>query len=195
MWKRLLHLRCIIKVQTGVLRRPVGVCLFLSVREMELRKVHFDASYQPGEIEFVDVRQNGPLVVKGTAELVGTTQEIWVRGSLQVVIESDCDRCLEIARFPIDTVFDLFYRPEDDEREETAIDTGESEIAFYEGGGLDLKDIIREQVLLALPMQRVCAEACKGICSICGQNRNVKDCGCEVRLADDRWAALKNLKQ
>ena len=49
------------------------------------------------------------------------------------------------------------------EEEEVKIDAGEAEIGFYEDG-LELEDILREQVLLALPMQRVCSEACKGIC-------------------------------
>jgi uncharacterized protein len=171
--------------------------VFLSVRDMELRKVRFDASYAAGEIEFLEPKlwQAGPLKVEGSAELMGATQEIRVRGHVSVRMEAECDRCLETASFPLDADFDLFYRPdtEDGEGEEVEIDEGESEVGFYEGGGLELKDILREQVLLSLPMQRVCREACQGICPVCGQNRNQVQCGCQIRLADDRWAALKNL--
>jgi uncharacterized protein len=42
-------------------------------------------------------------------------------------------------------------------------------------------------------MQRVCSDACKGICPVCGQNRNQVECGCSAKQVDDRWAALKNL--
>ena len=78
---------------------------------------------------------------------------------------------------------------------EEAIDEGESEIGFYENGGMELEDILREQILLALPMQRVCSDACKGICPICGKNRNEIACDCENgKVGDDRWAAFRNLE-
>jgi len=49
--------------------------------------------------------------------------------------------------------------------------------------------------MLALPMQRVCSEVCKGICPVCGRNRNEVDCDCKVETTDDRWsAALRNLE-
>jgi len=171
--------------------------MFLSKREMELRKLWFETAYPPGEIEFLDgqLRQASPLEVNGTAELLGATEEIRLRGRLAVRIESECDRCLGTARFPIDTDFDLFYRPEGTgiRSGEMELEPGETEIAYYSGDGLELNDILREQVLLALPMQRVCREDCKGICPVCGKDRNEADCGCTIEPADDRWAALKNL--
>ena len=87
------------------------------------------------------------------------------------------------ASFPIDAPFDLFYRPwteAAEEGEEAAIDEGEAEMGFYELPGLELEDIIREQLLLQLPMQRVCSAECKGICPICGANRNEVACKCEA---------------
>jgi uncharacterized protein len=67
-------------------------------------------------------------------------------------------------------------------------------MGFYEGDGLELNDVLREEILLALPMQRVCREDCKGICPVCGQNRNQNECRCHTETVDDRWAALKQLK-
>ena len=61
------------------------------------------------------------------------------------------------ARFPIDSDFALYYRPvAEGYGEEKQIDTGEAEMGFYEGDGMELNDVLREFVLLALPMQRVC---------------------------------------
>jgi uncharacterized protein len=161
----------------------------------------FDVAIPPGKIEFVEkLRQVSDLEAAGTAELLNNTLgEIRVRGRLKVMMEADCDRCLETARFPLEDEFDLFYRPEPESNghhagEEVAIDEGESQIAFYSGAGLDLNDILREHIILLLPMQYVCSETCKGICPVCGQSRNQVDCGCSTRSADDRWAALKNLK-
>jgi len=45
----------------------------------------------------------------------------------------------------------------------------ETEVGFYDGDGLELSEVLREQILLSLPMQRVCGEGCKGICPVCGQ--------------------------
>ncbi len=175
------------------------VCVFFSVRELEQKKAHFDVAFTPGEIAYVDkLRQASPLQAEGSVELLGNTLgEIRVRGQLTVTMEADCDRCLETARIPVESSFDLFYRPAPETRRasEVEIDEGESQIGFYEGEGLDLGDILREHIILSLPMQRVCSETCEGICPVCGQNRNTVNCGCTMKAADDRWAALKNLKQ
>ena len=98
--------------------------------------------------------------------------------------------------FPIDEDFELFYRPvSEGYGEEVQLDEGEAEMGFYEGDGLELNDVLREFVLLALPMQRVCSEDCKGICPECGQNRNQKECACQAAAVNDRWAALKKLRE
>jgi uncharacterized protein len=173
--------------------------MFLSVKEMELRKLAFRESYAPGEWEPLDgkLKQASPLVAEGTAELVSRSLgEVRVRGHLSVCLDTECDRCLEAASIPIESDFDLFYEPMSlvPEEAEVEINQGESEIGFYKGEGLELEDILREWVLLALPMRKVCREDCQGICPVCGQNLNQKSCGCETRVLDNRWAALKGLK-
>ncbi len=172
--------------------------MFLSIKDMEIRKVRFDETFQPGKIDFSDteVRQISPLHAEGSAMLLAHTDgEVRICGSLKVEMEAVCDRCLGRAVFPLDAPLDLFYRPASfiARDEEVEIDEGEAEIGFYQGAGLELADIVKEQVLLNLPMQRVCSETCLGICPICGSNRNETGCHCEVKLADDRWSALRNL--
>jgi uncharacterized protein len=171
--------------------------MFFHIRDLELRAGRFDLSLVPGEIDFLDpkIRQTGPLKAAGKVALVsGADGEIRIQGHLTVDMEADCDRCLEPARMAVDSDFELFYTPvtEAVANEEVAIDASEAEIGFYEGDGIELNDVLREHVLLALPMQRVCRQDCKGICPACGQNRNLKDCGCQAVPLDDRWEALKN---
>jgi uncharacterized protein len=171
--------------------------MFLSIQEMELRKIRFAQTFPPGAIEFFDqkLRQATPLEVSGTAELVRGTDEVRVRGRMTVRMEAECDRCLEIAAFSLDSDFDLFYRPASSAGlpHDLAIDAAEAELGFYEGGGLELTDIIREQVLLSMPMQRICRPECHGICPVCGANRNFTVCGCRPATVDDRWAKLRSL--
>ncbi len=172
--------------------------MFLSIKEMELRKIRFDEIFAPGQIDFTgeSLQQETPLRAAGTAELLAHTDgEVRIQGKYSVEMSSVCDRCLGAARFPIDAGFDLFYRPVSflKREEEVEIDEGEAEIGFYENGGIELEDVIREQVLLALPMQRVCSDSCKGICPVCGRNRNENVCECLKGGNDPRWSALSDL--
>jgi uncharacterized protein len=172
--------------------------MLLSIKEMEVRKIPFADAWEPNGFDFADpgVIQTRPLAVEGVAELLPDTGgEVRVYGRVQTDLETECDRCLARASFHIDAAFDLFYRPLESTAggEEVAIDEGEAEMGFYELPGLQLEDIVREQVLLQLPMQRVCHEACKGICPLCGANRNETNCSCRPPSGDERWMALKDL--
>jgi uncharacterized protein len=172
--------------------------MLLSIKEMEVRELPFAETWEPNGFDFSDpaVTQKGPLLAEGTAELLPHTGgEVRVHGRIQTDLETECDRCLGRAPFHIDTLFDLFYRPLESTvgEEEVAIDEGEAEMGFYELPGLQLEDIVREQVLLQLPMQRVCSATCKGICPVCGTNRNETNCSCQPPSGDDRWMALKDL--
>ena len=172
--------------------------MFLSVKEMEVRKVRFEETFPPGRIDFSGegVEQNSPLRAAGTAELLEHSDgEVRICGNYCVELRAQCDRCLGDARFPLDGSFDLYYRPVSAiaRQEEVEIHEGDTEIGFYEGGGLELEDILREQVLLALPMQRVCSLVCKGICPVCGGNRNETACDCRATNAGNRWESLRKL--
>jgi uncharacterized protein len=173
--------------------------MFLSVKEMELRKIRFDETFEAGQLEFTseNLEQTGPLHAVGSAELLKNTGgEVRVQGRYTITLAAPCDRCLTNTQVPLDAGFDLFYRPASElaENEEVEIDEGEAEMGFYENGGMELEDILREQVLLALPMHRFCREDCKGICPVCGKNRNETPCECHVEPADDRWGALRKLE-
>jgi uncharacterized protein len=173
--------------------------MFLSVKEMELRKIRFDETLEPGQIEFAseNLEQVSPLHAVGSAEVLKNSGgEMRIQGRYSVELKAACDRCLVEARFPLDAGFDLFYQPASviARDEEIEIDAGEAEIGFYNGGGLELEDVLREQILLALPMQRVCSENCQGICPVCGKNRNQSACDCPAKSVDDRWGAFRDLK-
>src|SRR5438128_5802114 len=174
--------------------------MFLHIKEMEVRKIQFDESFEPGKVDFsvTGLRQVTPIRAVRSARLLGNTGgESRIQGKYTGALETDCDRCLALATFPLDVSFDLFYRPPLDnlETDEIKIDEGEAEIGFYEGLGLELADVIKEQILLALPMQRVCREECKGMCPVCGGNRNEVVCECREQPGNDRWKALKDLRQ
>src|SRR5580700_439956 len=116
--------------------------MLLSIKEMEVRRLPFAETWQPGEIDFSDSAaiQTAPLTAKGVAELLPHTGgEVRVKGQVQTRLETACDRCLGRATFEIDTPFDLFYKPAAEAisgEDEIAIDEGEAEMGFYELPGL-----------------------------------------------------------
>lgn len=173
--------------------------MFFHLRDLELRPAVFDVELAPGEVEFLDpkLNQTGPMRASGKVELTsGSLSEIRASGNVTVDMEGECDRCLDPARFQVHSEFSLDYRPaEANAGDEKLIDPEETEVGFYDGDGLELRDLLREQVLLALPMRRLCSEDCSGLCPVCGQNRNQNRCECQPALADDRWSALSGLKR
>jgi len=174
----------------------VVVCMFLEIRELEQKPIRFEQSLAVGVIPFdSEFEQQSPLVATGTAELHVSTEELRVQGRVQVSLRMECDRCTEPFVQSIDEEFDLIYvpAPVTAPGAEIAIGPSDANVGFYDGPGLELNDILQEQVLLALPLQRVCRAECRGICPTCGQNRNETGCQCQEQKTDDRWSALKNL--
>jgi uncharacterized protein len=170
--------------------------MFLETRVLELEPIRFEESLPVGTIPFdLEFEQQTPLTASGTAVMQASTEEIRVSGHLQVSIGMDCDRCAEPFTQKIEEEFDLIYvpAPETSPGAEIAIGPSDSHVGFYEMPGLDLNDILLEQVLLALPLQRLCRPDCQGICPHCGQNRNETECHCQTQVVDERWSALRNL--
>jgi len=90
---------------------------------------------------------------------------------------------------------DLAYSPLEGllEEERQELQAGDMETGFYREGELDLGEIVREQLLLNIPMRPLCGESCKGLCPHCGANLNETTCGCEQKSIDPRMKALEKL--
>jgi uncharacterized protein len=171
--------------------------MFIDVNELAVRKIRIRKSYVPGTLDFHsgEFRQVEPLEVYATAELIEA--QIRITGNLHTRLELVCARCLEVVTEEVGRDFDLFYRPMTSiaRDEEFKLDLDDTEIAFFEGDGLFLADVLAEQVLLALPMKVICRGDCRGLCPHCGANLNHEECRCETHAADPRLAPLARLKQ
>jgi len=171
--------------------------MFFDIQVLEKRKIRFEHAFAPGSLNFLDesLKQIGDLHASGETELLDPfgVREIRIRGALRGEVEVFCARCLDPIAVPVSAPMDLFYRPMSQiaKDEEVAISEEETEIGFYEAGGLELADVVREQVLVGLPMRSVCREDCRGICPVCGANRNHNPCSCRESFTDSRWDALR----
>ena len=167
--------------------------MLITPQALEIHRVVVSKTYAPGELDFrgAEFRQLKPLQVGAVAELVGG--EIRIRGHFDTVLGISCDRCLGPVEMPIDRDFDLFYRSVASiaRDEEIEVPEDEMEVGFYSGEGVELNDVITEQVILAVPMKVVCGPDCRGLCPTCGANRNSEPCGCPPAEPDSPFAALK----
>ncbi len=162
--------------------------MFLDVKDLAVRKVRIRKSYAPGSIDYgiSEVKQAEPLEVTATAELL--EGQIRITGDLETKIEMVCARCLEPVIEEVHKDFDLFYQPLQKalKPEEERLKDDDTEIGFFQGEGLFLADVLKEQVLLSLPMK---------VISTCGANLNHEECRCETHTTDPRLAPLARLKQ
>jgi len=107
-----------------------------------------------------------------------------MRGHLSLKTSGPCARCLADTPLNLDQELDLFFLPESkarseyDDEEGAELQDRDLVVTFYKGDILDLGGVVREQILLAQPMKRLCRADCKGVCPNCGADRNLTDCGC-----------------
>jgi len=179
--------------------------MFIKIKDLELRKIVFDESFAPGAIELGhEIEQKEPVKAAGLAELISETrgsrevvEDIRVKGRFSARLQTFCARCLEPLEHVVAEAFDALYRPQgvDAHGDEASISRAETEIGYYQGEGLLLEDVLKEQILLALPVKQVCKDDCKGLCPHCGRNLNVESCNCVIAMADPRWADLEDIRR
>ena len=113
---------------------------------------------------------------------------VYLKYNVEGVLKTDCDRCLcEVIR-DIDDDYSHILTTDDDYAKKN-----EGAIIFCENGKLDLTQVLISDVFLNLDLQILCDEGCKGLCSICGQNLNLEECDCEIKIVDPRLEKLKDL--
>jgi len=163
---------------------------------------------QISEDEGLNVRHRYPEGAPGLAGGVGlltgqceltlratrADDKVELEGAVTAVVESECDRCLATLSIPVEASFDLLYVPPTGKGDEHELSEGDLSLGFYQDGVIDVDDLAREQIELALPMARLCTEECLGLCPDCGANLNLGECACGDEEVDPRWTALKELK-
>lgn len=177
----------------------MGGSIYIEATALERKPLRFDALIGPALLDLSDPwRVAGRVQVNGSAELFDKDgrRPIRVRGRIRAAVDHACDRCLRQLQRGFDSDFDLYFYPMEmiEHGGEAAITLDEAELGFYEGEGVGLADVVREQLLLWLPTRSLCKSDCPGLCPICGADRNEAMCSCRESRADSRWDALKQLQ-
>ncbi len=164
----------------GLLKAPTG-----ATREAEL-----DA---PITLDAPDVRVRAPA--RGWLRFLRDDAGVFVEGQLTTSVGMLCARCLEPVQVGLTFELSEHFRPtvrlpggppidESVDRDAATLIDGQHV--------LDLGEVVRQAALLALPLHPLCRPECAGLCSLCGQDLNVGECGCEPE-PDPRWDGLRAL--
>ncbi|MHB1847020.1 MAG: YceD family protein [Deltaproteobacteria bacterium] len=132
-----------------------------------------------------------------------------VRASSKLPLATECRRCLRQVQLDVPMAFTLSFVP----RERLAaragaakasdeplpgggheMDPSEIDEETFDGRQVDLDPIVREQLLLSIPMDALCREECAGLCPSCGRDLNEGPCGCAPKPFDPRFQKLRSMK-
>jgi uncharacterized protein len=157
----------------------------------------FEHTYRADEIALDDEQASlaSTVEIEGLAHRKG--EEVRINGKIKGEAEVLCDRCLAATRLPFEVEFDASFIPRPlaaARGENVELLTEDLMLASYEDGAVDVDELVREQILLALPTRRLCREECKGLCPTCGADLNAAECSCEQGETDPRWSALAGWK-
>lgn len=167
----------------------------IDLENLEGGKGDFAHVYQPEDLNPVDERigLTEPATVTGKIRLAGN--EVFLNGHVDTRAKVECDRCLKTVETPVDADFELEYitGSEYESGDVAELTEAEMSVAVFDGKAIDVDEIVKEQIVLAVPTRMLCREDCKGICPECGTDRNTGDCNCTTDDIDPRWAALKKI--
>jgi uncharacterized protein len=170
--------------------------MIISLERIPVAGLRFAHQYQSGELDVSahEFELHEPPSIAGSIRQAG--MDVHLNGELKASIVVPCDRCLQDVLFQVEKPLDLLYVPVEAERTvkgELELNENDLEFSFYENDQLELDQLIREQLELALPARVLCREDCRGLCAQCGSDLNLEPCQCPAPV-DPRWQALAELK-
>ncbi len=146
----------------------------------------FDISYDN------DLESNGMVYNVKDGNLVLTVinagqGKVRISGKGDFTVTMPCDRCLT----DVDVKVSPDFEYEVDEPDERS--TLSDEEFFMDGYVLDSESLIRNELIMGLPMKVLCKDDCKGLCPVCFINLNERSCGCDTFVPDPRMAAIQDI--
>jgi uncharacterized protein len=168
---------------------------------MKIVLANVGVSPKPVREEFApeSIDLDGEAVMDGPAEIDAQYYDqdgkVRLAGKILADVTVECTRCLEPQEKSLEIDFAAIFVDADKEQtdEEREVEPEALDESLVIGGEVDTAEVVREQILLALPEQVLCKDDCLGLCPICGENKNLIVCSCGRDEIDPRWAALKEL--
>jgi uncharacterized protein len=163
-----------------LLRLNVGFIIHESVGYTRDFPIEIPQVFLPPDLDLQDLL--------GAVRVTRTGQGLLVQVRLRAKISTECVRCLEGFIQPLETDFTELYAFTPDQ----ATDSG---FLVPDSGKIDLAPLVREEMLLAIPIRAVCRPDCKGLCPVCGENLNENEHVHEDEVIDPRLNVLKSFRE
>ena len=145
---------------------------------------------------FLDEKEK-PVVVHSILKIDKIGCRILIHGTAGAELYLKCSRCLNEFTYPVDTTFHEEYVPIENNDETEKLETGhrDLDLSFYRNNEIDFAEVMREQVLLTVPLKPLCSSSCRGMCPACGKDLNQGPCNCRREGVDPRLAPLQKLRE
>jgi uncharacterized protein len=162
--------------------------LTINISKLSEGTHQYDLEADAGNVG-LDDRFVGRVVVH--AELEKTGRQLHLKADLKAKGKFTCDRCLDEFGRDLGTRYEIVYLTEE------GLDGGRTdEEVQYLGPDtttIDLGEDVRQFLILTVPQKLLCIEDCRGLCTVCGANRNKVSCKCNTKETDPRWDVLKKM--
>jgi uncharacterized protein len=137
----------------------------------------------------------GPASVRAKFHVGRSGRGVLISGSFSGGVVLVCSRCLDLFPFQAHDDFHLYSETSAQGQldEERALTDAELDVTYLEQGRINTDHLLRENILLSLPVQPLCREDCRGLCLRCGANLNQGACGCTEARVDPRLQILRKL--
>ena len=167
----------------------------IELASLESGKGAFAHAYAPGDLVLNDERVSLLAAPAVFGDIHQDGHRVHVTGRVTARAQLECDRCLKLVELPIDSHFKLEYATVEDYRKQQAVELTEEDLdlSVFDGEAIEIDELVREELLLALPDHVLCSETCQGMCGLCGVDKNSTECACETQEVDPRWAGLTKL--
>jgi uncharacterized protein len=172
--------------------------VFIEIEDLKEEPLHVHHVFPIKEIMFSheDAELNAP--VKTDFVLMHRDRDLHIRGSVETSIFFRCSRCMKEFSTPFVADFNLSYFPQQNHVSDSAeieLKYEDMEVEYYDGIAFDVNVMVLEQIELAMPMQYVCREDCKGLCYQCGADLNEGACVCKKEALDSRLSVLLDFQK
>lgn len=175
--------------------------ILINIEDIPDTGLDIDMSKPPDFIQIAsnDFKLKEDIHIKCSIKKIG--EDIYLDGDFDTKISVECSRCVKWFNMDVSSGFNGIYfhdntnSAQSKKNEVHEIREDEIDTYTYNGEEIDILPHIRDQIILSIPMKPLCKDDCKGLCQICGGNKNKKDCGCVEESGDPRLEVLKELKK
>lgn len=156
--------------------------MIISLVRLPVAGLHFEHQYEAGELDAGkhEFELSEPPHITGRIKQSGL--DMRVTGDLHAALTVPCDRCLQAVPVTVAESFNLVYVPVEAERVrkgEIELHGEDLEFSYYANDELEVDQLVREQLELALPARVLCRVDCRGLCPHCGADLNLEPCQCQ----------------